>query len=70
MSEHEIAGVNIAALLHDIGKLAVPEHILAKPGAVDLGRIPEGSHSSAGGRRDHPRRAVSLSCRAAHQEPS
>jgi diguanylate cyclase (GGDEF)-like protein/putative nucleotidyltransferase with HDIG domain len=34
MTEHEIAGVNIAALLHDIGKLAVPEHILAKPGAL------------------------------------
>jgi diguanylate cyclase (GGDEF)-like protein len=34
MSEHEIDGVKIAALLHDIGKLAVPEHILAKPGAL------------------------------------
>ena len=34
MAKHEIAGMNIAALLHDIGKLAVPEHILAKPGAL------------------------------------
>jgi diguanylate cyclase (GGDEF)-like protein len=34
MSPHDIQGVKIAALLHDIGKLAVPEHILAKPGAL------------------------------------
>src|ERR1043165_659450 len=34
MSEHEIRGINTAALLHDIGKLAVPEHILAKPGPL------------------------------------
>src|SRR5438067_2723169 len=34
MSEHEIRGVKTAALLHDIGKLAVPEHILAKPGPL------------------------------------
>jgi diguanylate cyclase (GGDEF)-like protein/putative nucleotidyltransferase with HDIG domain len=34
MSEHDIAGVKTAALLHDIGKLAVPEHILAKPGPL------------------------------------
>ena len=32
MSENEIQGVKTAALLHDIGKLAVPEHILSKPG--------------------------------------
>ena len=32
--EHEIRGVKTAALLHDIGKLAVPEHILAKPGPL------------------------------------
>src|SRR5262245_45732265 len=34
MSPHDIQGVKIAALLHDIGKLAVPDHILAKPGAL------------------------------------
>jgi diguanylate cyclase (GGDEF)-like protein len=34
MSENEIRGVKTAALLHDIGKLAVPEHILSKPGPL------------------------------------
>jgi diguanylate cyclase (GGDEF)-like protein/putative nucleotidyltransferase with HDIG domain len=30
----DIQGVKTAALLHDIGKLAVPEHILSKPGPL------------------------------------
>ena len=34
MSDEEVAGVTTAALLHDIGKLAVPEHILSKPGPL------------------------------------
>ena len=34
MNEKEIQGVKTAALLHDIGKLAVPEHILSKPGPL------------------------------------
>jgi diguanylate cyclase (GGDEF)-like protein/putative nucleotidyltransferase with HDIG domain len=34
MSEAEIRGVKTAALLHDIGKLAVPEYILSKPGPL------------------------------------
>jgi putative nucleotidyltransferase with HDIG domain len=34
MSQNEIQGVKTAALLHDIGKLAVPEHILSKPGPL------------------------------------
>jgi len=34
MPHNEIQGVKTAALLHDIGKLAVPEHILSKPGPL------------------------------------
>jgi diguanylate cyclase (GGDEF)-like protein/putative nucleotidyltransferase with HDIG domain len=34
MPDNEIQGVKTAALLHDIGKLAVPEHILSKPGPL------------------------------------
>jgi diguanylate cyclase (GGDEF)-like protein/putative nucleotidyltransferase with HDIG domain len=34
MTTNEIQGVKTAALLHDIGKLAVPEHILSKPGPL------------------------------------
>ena len=34
MSDIEVQGIKTAALLHDIGKLAIPEHILAKPGPL------------------------------------
>ena len=34
MSAADVQAVKTAALLHDIGKLAVPEHILAKPGPL------------------------------------
>jgi diguanylate cyclase (GGDEF)-like protein/putative nucleotidyltransferase with HDIG domain len=34
MGDAELQAVQTAALLHDIGKLAVPEHILAKPGPL------------------------------------
>ena len=34
MTRDEVEGLKIAALLHDIGKLAVPEHILTKPGRL------------------------------------
>jgi diguanylate cyclase (GGDEF)-like protein len=34
LSETELHAVRTAALLHDIGNLAVPEHVLAKPGCL------------------------------------
>ncbi len=34
LPEEEVRGIKTAALLHDIGKLAVPEHILSKPGPL------------------------------------
>jgi len=34
MAEAEVRGVKTAALLHDIGNLAVPSHILSKPGRL------------------------------------
>jgi diguanylate cyclase (GGDEF)-like protein/putative nucleotidyltransferase with HDIG domain len=34
MTDEDVQAVRTAALLHDIGKLAVPEHILAKPGPL------------------------------------
>ena len=34
LSKLELAALNAGALLHDVGKLAVPDHILNKPGAL------------------------------------
>ena len=34
LSDQDREGIEIAALLHDIGKLAIPEHILSKPGPL------------------------------------
>src|SRR5271155_1997299 len=36
VTDDEMQAVHAAALLHDIGKLAVPEHIISKPGRLTL----------------------------------
>ena len=34
LSKEELEGLGAAAILHDVGKLAVPEHIISKPGKL------------------------------------
>jgi len=34
LSQEQLEHLNVAALLHDIGKLGIPDHILLKPGAL------------------------------------
>ena len=67
MSDAEIRR-RTAALLHDIGKLAVPEHILVEAGPLTPEEFQKVQASSAGRRGHHRRRAVSVSGRAAHPE--
>ena len=54
----EIVEVELGALLHDVGKLRLPPHILGKPGRLSRGRAPPGTAAPRVGRRDgrpHPR---------------
>lgn len=39
VSGDDLQGIRTAALLHDIGKLGVPEHILVKPGKLTPGEL-------------------------------
>ena len=55
LDSEEISCVRTAALLHDIGKVGIPDEILHKPGAADRARV--GDHAPAPGhRRAHPAR--------------
>ena len=35
LSEHDIEGIRIAAVVHDVGKISVPAEILSKPGKLN-----------------------------------
>lgn len=49
LSETEIDALRTGALLHDIGKLAVPDHILNKPGSLTVAELEKTKiHSSVG----------------------
>lgn len=49
LSDDEINALRTGALLHDIGKLAVPDHILNKPGRLTPGEMEKTKiHSSVG----------------------
>ena len=48
---HEIEGIGIAALVHDVGKLGVPEYILLKPGPLDPEEFAKiANHANVGAR--------------------
>ena len=59
VSDDEVQGVTTAALLHDIGKLAVPEHILSKPGPLTEEEFEKIRIHPQVGFRDHRARALS-----------
>jgi len=50
LSEDEVAGIRMAALLHDVGKLSVPGEILSRPGTLSAGQMALVKEHPASGR--------------------
>ena len=65
----ELEALQAAALLHDIGKLAVPEHIISKPGRLTPEEFEKMKIHTAGGRGDSGARALPLPGRADRSRP-
>lgn len=49
LSEDDVAGIRMAALLHDVGKLSVPAEILSRPGALSAAQMSVVQEHSASG---------------------
>ena len=64
VSPDEMQAVHAAALLHDIGKLAVPEHIISQARPPHSRRIREDEDSPGGGSRDLAAGSLPLPSRA------
>ena len=67
-SAPQIADVQSAALLHDIGKIDVPDRVLRKPGRLDRGRVGADARASRD-RRAHPAPAARLRLRRHRRAP-
>jgi HD-GYP domain-containing protein (c-di-GMP phosphodiesterase class II) len=39
LSEHQTKGIQLAAMIHDIGKLSIPSEILSKPGQLNAAEL-------------------------------
>ena len=64
LKEEELEALRAAALLHDIGKLAVPEHIINKPGRLSPEEFEKMKIHPIVGWRDSGAGELPLSCGA------
>ena len=70
LSDAEVQAVRTAALLHDVGNMAVPEHILVEARSADARGIRARQDSPARRRRDPAQRAVRRAGQRAGALPS
>ncbi len=61
-NEVQLKAIQAAAVLHDTGKIAIPEAILNKPGPLTIEEFEVMKQHAADGRRHHFVREFSLSC--------
>ena len=65
-----VAKIQLAGLLHDIGKIGVPQEVLMKPGALDGRGVGDHPRASRRRRAHHPRVADLRGDRRHHPSPS